>query len=601
MGRGCKGNGALLRTLSFVFFLSFIVSCGGSDSGSFSGGVEQIPGAGTFGVTVSPAAVNVTEGGATASYTLVLTSAPSSNVTIGITSPTAGSQLTVNGSTRTFTTANWNVPQTVTVTAVNDTVAEGTHTGTIAHSGTSPDPNYNGISVSNVVATITDNDSGPSPGDTAVLTKQFGSARLDGATCTAVDNNGNVYVAGNTWGTVDAAHPNVDNTAGTADLFVAKYDRAGTRLWIRQFGDNTASVDDFATSVAIDNSFDVVVAGYTYGSLPDFGANQGGSDYFVMKLDPATGNVTWGIQEGTTEADEVWGIATDRSGNIYLAGDTRGDLGFGNLGDFDGFLASYDGAGGIRWITGTAFNGPDADFARAVAVDDNRGYVYVAGDFYTPKALPDSTTFVSDSDIFVSRMDAADGSAVSGSFAYSIVATDNTPQSSFAKGIAVGRYGDVFAAGYTIRRDTEGTSNAGDVTFELFKLDRSLDMHPLWHSYKPAGEHAGNKALGVAVDSMDDVYLTGYVSIQLDPNGGPYLGGTDAFLMQFDGNSGATLWTRQFGTAGNDRAFGIAIDRNRPGDVHYVVGETSGSMDGNPNLGGYDAFMAQFDQFGDRL
>ena len=80
-----------------------------------------------------------------------------------------------------------------------------------------------------------------SGGDTAVLTKQFGSARIDGATCTAVDNNGNVYVAGNTWGTVDAAHPNFDNTAGTADLFVAKYDRAGTRLWIRPFGDNNAS------------------------------------------------------------------------------------------------------------------------------------------------------------------------------------------------------------------------------------------------------------------------------------------------------------------------------------------------------------------------
>jgi hypothetical protein len=35
--------------------------------------------------------------------------------------------------------------------------------------------------------------------------------------------------------------------------------------------------------------------------------------------------------------------------------------------------------------------------------------------------------------------------------------------------------------------------------------------------------------------------------------------------------------------------------------VQYVVGETSGSMDGNPNLEGYDAFMAQFDQLGDRF
>ena len=186
-----------------------------------------------------------------------------------------------------------------------------------------------------------------------------------------------------------------------------------------------------------------------------------------------------------------------------------------------------------------------------------------------------------------------------GSFVYSVIATDNTPLSSFATGIALNRLGEVFVSGYTIDRDEEFNSNAGDVTFELFKLDRSEDFHLLWHSYKPAGPHPGNKALGVAVDSMQDVYLTGYTSIALGSD--PALGGTDAFLMQFDGNSGATLWTRQFGTAGNDRAFGVAIDKNRAGDVHYVVGETFGSMDGNANLGGYDAFSAQFDQFGDRL
>jgi hypothetical protein len=606
MGRGCKGNGASLRTLSFVFFLSFLVSCGGSDSGSFSGGVGHNPGAGTFGVTVSPASVSVTEGGATAAYTLVLTSAPASNVTVNITSPLAGTQLTLSRTSLGFTTGNWSVPQSVTVTAVNDTVAEGTQTATVTHTVTSADPNYNGIAVASVAVTIADNDSGPSPGDTAVLTKQFGGARFDGATCTAVDNNGNVYVAGNTWGTVDAAHPNFDDTAGTADLFVAKYDRAGVLQWIRQFGDNTASVDDFATAVAIDNSSNVIVAGYTFGSL--FAANQGESDYFVMKLDPATGNVTWGLQVGTTDFDEVWGLATDRNGNIYLAGGTRGGFGFSNQGDYDAFLASYTDNAALRWETGVASNGPDIDFARALAVDEIRGYLYVAGDFYTPKLLQDGTTIVHDSDIVVTRLELDTTTqlpvpipAVTGTFVYGIVATDNTPQSSFAKGIAVDRSGDVFAAGYTIRRDQDDASNAGDVTFELFKLDRSLDMHLLWHSYKPAGEHAGNKALGVAVDSMGDVYLTGYVSIQLDPNGDPYRGGTDAFLMQFDGNSGATLWTRQFGTAGNDRAFGIAVDSNRPGDVQYVAGETSGSMDGNPNLGGYDAFMAQFDQLGDRL
>jgi len=106
-------------------------------------------------VTESDGSTNVTEGGATDSYTVVLTSQPTANVTITI---NPGSQLTVSPTTLTFTPANWNVPQTVTVTAVDDALAEGTHTGTIQHTASSTDSNYNGLAISPVTVTITDND-----------------------------------------------------------------------------------------------------------------------------------------------------------------------------------------------------------------------------------------------------------------------------------------------------------------------------------------------------------------------------------------------------------------------------------------------------------
>jgi len=111
----------------------------------------------TAGVTLteSSGSTNVTEGGATDSYTVVLTSQPTANVTITI---NPGSQLTVSPRTLTFTPANWNVPQTVTVTAVDDALAEGTHTGTIQHTVSSADSNYNGLAISPVTVTITDND-----------------------------------------------------------------------------------------------------------------------------------------------------------------------------------------------------------------------------------------------------------------------------------------------------------------------------------------------------------------------------------------------------------------------------------------------------------
>ncbi|MCX6779182.1 MAG: hypothetical protein NTU97_03045 [Candidatus Magasanikbacteria bacterium] len=66
--------------------------------------------------------------------------------------------------TLTFTTANWNTPQTVTITATADTGVEGTETGTITHTATSVDGYYNGISIGGVTVTITDNDVAASGG-----------------------------------------------------------------------------------------------------------------------------------------------------------------------------------------------------------------------------------------------------------------------------------------------------------------------------------------------------------------------------------------------------------------------------------------------------
>ena len=58
----------------------------------------------------------------------------------------------------TLTAGNWNIPQTVTVTAIDDSVAEGAHISTITHNVVSTDPNYNGYYVRNVLANVTDND-----------------------------------------------------------------------------------------------------------------------------------------------------------------------------------------------------------------------------------------------------------------------------------------------------------------------------------------------------------------------------------------------------------------------------------------------------------
>jgi len=98
----------------------------------------------------------VTESGRTDTYHVVLSHAPTANVVIAV-APDA--QLSASASSLTFSTSDWNVPQTVTVSAVNDTVAEAAnHQGIISHSVTSSDPYYHNLGAANLVAQVWDND-----------------------------------------------------------------------------------------------------------------------------------------------------------------------------------------------------------------------------------------------------------------------------------------------------------------------------------------------------------------------------------------------------------------------------------------------------------
>ncbi|MDH5545070.1 MAG: hypothetical protein OEZ43_05720 [Gammaproteobacteria bacterium] len=106
-------------------------------------------------VTETAASTSVAEGGATDSYSVVLTSEPSANVVV---TPSSGGEVTLSPTSLTFTAANWNVAQGLTVTAVDDGVAEGAHTDTITHVASSTDTNYSGLGVASVTANIGDND-----------------------------------------------------------------------------------------------------------------------------------------------------------------------------------------------------------------------------------------------------------------------------------------------------------------------------------------------------------------------------------------------------------------------------------------------------------
>ena len=147
-------------------------------------------------------------------------------------------------------------------------------------------------------------------------TKQLGTSNEDYANGVATDSSGNVYVTGYTSGGLDN-----NTSAGSDDIFVVKYNSSGTKQWTKQLG---TSSRDIAYGVATDSSGNVYVTGTTVSGL-DGNTNSGSQDLFVVKYYD-NGTKQWTKQLGTSRGDYAYGVATDSSGNVYVAGGTNGGL-----------------------------------------------------------------------------------------------------------------------------------------------------------------------------------------------------------------------------------------------------------------------------------
>lgn len=130
----------------------------------YNGGQGNPPTAGAYvKITESGGNTIVEEAGATDSYAIVLYSEPTADVQI--TATPVDEQIDLgNGPgvaiTLDFLTGNWNIAQTIIVTANDDDVYEGKmpHTTTITHTAVSGDEDYNGLNIKSVKVDIIDNE-----------------------------------------------------------------------------------------------------------------------------------------------------------------------------------------------------------------------------------------------------------------------------------------------------------------------------------------------------------------------------------------------------------------------------------------------------------
>lgn len=278
----------------------------------------------------------------------------------------------------------------------------------------------------------------------------------------------------------------------------------------------------------------------------------------------------WTRVVATPQSDSAYAVATDSGGNVILAGSTLGSLGgVAAAGGLDLFVAKLDAAGATLWTRqlGTSL----LDEAMAVATDA-AGNVLVAG--ITDGGL-DGNASLGNSDAVLLKFDSAGTKAWSRQF--------GTADEDYAYGVATDADGNAFVVGVTRGPYDAGADDGFVVAFDP-------DGARLWTTAlrTPRNEWAR----GVATDAAGYVYVVGYTDGSLDGNLSS--GGHDLFVVKYDG-AGQRKWTLQLGTSTSDLGYAIATDAL--GAV-YAAGHTYGAFDGNPLLGGSDAFVVKLDAAG---
>lgn len=203
---------------------------------------------------------------------------------------------------------------------------------------------------------------------------------------TAVFASGDDIVVGGWFSQTIEAGGTILQTAGGHDAFVLELNGSGALLdSVRLGGTGYESVEGVARGA----NGELAIVGSTSGmdfpeakptATPD-------NDAFVAVVSSG-GSIVWAHRLGATYEDSGYGVAFDPANDVTVAGRFGDTVDFGgdaltSFGQYDGFLAKYEGASGVlQWVEHIAGSGlRDSDQVQAVAASDQG--IYAGGQFNT--------------------------------------------------------------------------------------------------------------------------------------------------------------------------------------------------------------------------
>ncbi len=305
-----------------------------------------------------------------------------------------------------------------------------------------------------------------SDGSSLVYSTLIGGTGNDEGTSICVDDNGSVYVAGDT----DSIDFPVTNSfwstlTGGVDIFVCRIDPSGTSLLYSTY--IGGSGNDFSPHINVDSLGQVQLACITMSQ--DFPTKNsfdnllnGTTDVVALGLSQSGNELIYSTYLGGSGSEYSVSCTVDTGNKLILAGDTTSS----DFPTVDAIDATYNGAldcylstlqydshglGQVALIFSTYIGGSDADSASAIALD-TQGAIYLTG-FTFSSDFPQSGSLGSSAggagDCFVIKIDATDDA-----FSYSYLIGGSGDDR--GAGIAVSVNGTVYAVGQTMSNDFPG-------------------------------------------------------------------------------------------------------------------------------------------------
>lgn len=183
-----------------------------------------------------------------------------------------------------------------------------------------------------------------------------------------VDSNDNVIIAGKTDSELSTSDViDNDTTVNASDAFVVKISKRGDEVFRYQldtYGETAAY------SVAVDSNDDIFVGGYTKSGISATSGFSGGKDALILKLSGTDGSLSDSNVFGTSDNEEIKGIAVDSNNNLVVATESNGNA----------IVYRIDGSNLTNQTSNVDFGSlGSSGSVEGVAIDNTNGKVYISG------------------------------------------------------------------------------------------------------------------------------------------------------------------------------------------------------------------------------